>query len=223
MNYKQIKPYTSMNSKIKIKIAVSLLTVVVLFIIVSILVRQNLDFFHSLIESHYVLGIFVFIFLEIISIVAAPITSLPIIPIASNTYGILLTSLFYFIGGVIGSIIAFFIGKKFRNNLLGKIVSLEDIELIEKAIPKKNYFWTLVLMRIVIPPDVLSYTLGIATSTKYNLFIWTTVIGTIPSAFFFSSLGVLPLPYQIIGWIFGVAVLIALLKILFRKKLKNKS
>ena len=89
-----------------------------LFVIVSISVQQNLDSLKILIKNNFTLGIFLFILLEITSIVLAPVTSLPLLPLASNTYGVWLSSLFYIIGGIIGSIIAFFIGRKFRNKII---------------------------------------------------------------------------------------------------------
>ena len=204
--------------KTKIKIIVSLFIVIVLFGIVSFLVKSNITFFKILIENNFSLGIFLFIFLEILSIVIAPITSLPLIPIASNTYGVFLTSIFFVIGGFFGSLIAFFIGKKLRKRAIGKVISLEDVKLIGNAIPKKYHFLALLLMRIVVPADILSYTLGITTSISNRLFIATTLIGIIPSAIFFSYLGTFSLTFQFIGWTIGIIVLIAFLYLLFRKK-----
>lgn len=207
-----------MKIKTKIKIIASLLIAIFLFVTVSVLVKQNISYLRELIEDNFTLGIFIFILLEIVSIVLAPVTSLPLLPLASNTYGILLSSIFYIIGGIIGSVIAFHIGRKFKAKILGKMVSLEETKLVKDAIPKKHHFHTLILMRIIIPADILSYALGIATNIGYGIFILTTIIGIIPSAFFFSYLGVLPLIYQIIGWTLGIIVLVIFFKILLGKR-----
>ena len=207
-----------MKSKTLVKIIISLLLVIILFAIVSIQVQANLDFLRALIKEHFFLGMFIFVFIEIISIVIAPVTSLPLIPLAANTYGIPITILLFIIGDFFGSLIAFFIGRKFKNKFLGKFVQLEEVELVEKAIPKKHYFWTLILMRIIIPADILSYTLGIMTRISYPFFIITTIIGIIPASIYFSYLGVLPIFYQLMGWAYGILILAILLVILFRRR-----
>lgn len=207
-----------MEFKAKVKIILSLILVVLLFITVSVIVKDNLEFFNSLIKEYFVLGMFLFVIVEILSIVVAPITSLPIIPLASNTYGIWITSILYVIGGIIGSVIAFILGRKLKNKFLSKMVSLQEVALVEEAIPRKHYFWTLVLMRIVIPADILSYALGITSNVSYRIFVLTTIIGIIPSALFFAYLGVLPLAYQMIGWLFGIVMLSIILYSLFKKR-----
>lgn len=210
-----------MDYKLKLKIAISLFIFFSLFTSVSFVVQMNMDFFRSLVINHYIIGMFLFVFLIILSIVFAPLTSLPFLPLASNTYGVFLTSLFFIIGGFIGSIIAFFIARKFKSKIIGKMISTDEANLIEDAVPKKNYFWILILMRIFVPADVLSYSLGM-TSITPRIFILTTLIGIIPSAIFFSLLGITPWIYQIIVWIFVIFILVFGLYILFRNK-KNKT
>lgn len=202
----------------KLHIAVTLGIVIGIFVLISYLVQKNIVFFDNLITSHYALGIFIFIFAEVLAIVVAPITSLPLIPIASNTYGPLLTAFFYILGGIVGSFIAFWIGKTYGKNLVKKLVSIERAEEVSAAIPKKNLFVSLVLLRIVVPADILSYALGIFTEVGYGMFLLTLVVGTIPGAFYFSYLGALPLGYQILGWVGGLVFLVTVLYFMFRKK-----
>jgi len=207
-----------MRNKTKLNIALTLAFVIISFIIVSYFVQTNLIFLSKLIKDNYILGLFIFTLVDILSIVVAPVTSIPLIPIVANTYGVLITTIFFSIGGVIGSLIAFWIGKRYGKDLVKKIISIEEAEEVSGAINKKNLFFSLILLRIVVPADVLSYTLGIFTNIKYGMYISTLIIGIIPGAFYFAYVGSLPWLYQLIGWVVGIIVLILILWVTFRKK-----
>ena len=207
-----------MRRKTKIELAVIFLIVIVLFILVSYIVDSNIDFFKNIVQDNFYLGIFIFIILEVISIVVAPVTTIPILPIASKTYGVFLASCFFIIGGIIGSLIAFIIGKTFGKKVASRFVSIEQAEEAVKAFPKKHLFFSLIFLRTAVSSDVLSYSLGIFTKIGYKMFISTTVIGIIPSAIFFAYLGVLPTIYQIIGWVLGIVILLIILYFMFKRR-----
>lgn len=207
-----------MKRKIKIEIAVTLAIVIGLFILVSLIVNHNLGFFKDLIQDNYILGIVVFILFEVVSIVIAPITSIPLIPIASMTYGVFLTSIFNIVGGIIGSMIDFWIGRSFGKRFAARFVSIEQAESAIQAISKKNKFLTMIILRMIAPPDVLSYGLGIFTKIGYGFFIITMIIGIVPGSVYIAFLGSLPILYQLAGWILGAIIILLTLAILFRKK-----
>lgn len=207
-----------MKTKTKWNIAFTLALVILSFVIVSYFVEQNIQFLINLIEGNYVLGLIIFTLADILSVVIAPVTSLPLIPIASKTYGVLITTIFFSIGGIIGSLIAFWIGRKYGKSLVKKIISIDEAEEVSEAINKKNLFFSLILLRIVVPADVLSYALGIFTNVKYGMYILTLVLGIIPGALYFAYIGSLPWEYQIFGWLAGIIVLVLILWITFKKK-----
>jgi len=207
-----------MRNKTKLNIAITLALVILSFIIVSYFVEQNIDSLGKLIRENYALGLFIFTLADILSVVIAPITSLPLIPIASNTYGVLITTIFFSIGGIVGSLIAFWIGRKYGKNLVKKIISIDEAEEVSEAINKKNLFFSLIVLRIVVPADVLSYALGIFTNVKYGMYVLTLIIGIIPGAFYFAYIGSLPWEYQIFGWVAGIIVLVSILWGTFRKR-----
>lgn len=212
-----------MKNKTKLNIVLTLLFVIFSFLTVSYFVQKNILFLTDIIEKNYTLGLVIFTLVDILSIVIAPVTSIPLIPLASNTYGVLVTAIFYSIGGIIGSIIAFWIGRTYGKGIVKKIVSIEEAEEVSEAINKKNLFFSLILMRIIVPADVLSYALGIFTRVGYGIYISTLIIGTIPGAFYFSYIGSLPWFYQIFGWIAGIIVLVFILWLTFRtRKQKEK-
>ncbi|HDK41995.1 MAG TPA: hypothetical protein ENG87_01345, partial [Candidatus Pacearchaeota archaeon] len=118
----------------KIKGLIEVLIIVTLFLLFSYLVQKNISYFESLIVND-VLGILVFIFIEFISIVVAPVTTLPLIPIASNLWGWVLTGLISIFAWSFGAWVAFVIGRKYGVQIIKKFISLKDIYRIEKKVP----------------------------------------------------------------------------------------
>ena len=192
------------------------LTVIALFILVSYYTKQNVDFLKNLIGNDF-RGVFVYILIVIFAIVFAPVSMMPLIPLASGLWGWQYAAIVNIIGWMLGSFIVFFICRKFGIALIKKFVSLDEIYRWEKRIPEKNIFFTLILLRMTIPVDVLSYALGLLTKINFRIYALTTIIGIIPFAFVFSYLGTISITYQIIGFIaIGFAIVF-----LNRKLLKS--
>lgn len=194
----------------------SLLLIVLLFILSSYLVRENIDFIKSLIGNDFS-GILIYILITIIAIVIAPISMMPLVPIASNLWGWVSAGVFTFTGWTIGAFIVFWISRKYGVKLIKKFVSLEKINKLESKIPKENLFIDILLLRMIIPVDVLSYALGLFTKINFKTYAITTMIGIIPFTFVFSYLGTVSLYYQIFGLI-GIGIVIILITKFHRKK-----
>ena len=138
------------------------LFVILLFILVSYYTRQNIEFLKGLIGNDF-RGILIYILITIFAIVFAPVSMMPLIPLASNIYGIFFSAIINIIGWTIGSFIVFFICRKYGVKLIKKFVSLENIYKWENKIPKKKVFFTLILLRMTVPVDILSYALSLLT------------------------------------------------------------
>jgi uncharacterized membrane protein YdjX (TVP38/TMEM64 family) len=140
----------------------------------------------SLIEKYYYLGMFFFILIETLSIVLAPLTSTPLVPIASQTYGIWITFILFYIGNFIGSLIAFILAKTYGKKIVSNFISLEKAEDIVDGLSKRHKFLSLVILRVIIPADILSYSLGIFTKINYRIFLITLLVGSIPGSLYFA-------------------------------------
>ena len=197
------------------KLLLTALFIAIFFIVVSYLVQTNLEKIKSIIEINIYLGIIVFMLLEVASIVVAPLTTVPFLPIASNVFGWQLTAFLSIISWTTGSMIAFLIGKKYGKGFVKKYSSM-DIGL-EKLISKKHLFFVIVVLKIAIPTDIISYSLGIFTNIKTKMFFQTS-IGIIPNAFFLAYLGTLPTIFQIIGFALGLIFVLVILFIAIGKK-----
>ena len=202
--------------KEKTKSFIGLLIILGLFILSSYLVRENIDLIKDLIGNDF-LGILIYILITITAIVIAPISMMPLIPIASNIWGRVPTAIILIFGWTLGSIIVFWISRKYGVPLIKKFVSLEKINKLESKIPKENLFLDIVLLRMIIPVDILSYALGLFSKVKFKTYFLATIIGLIPFAFAFSFLGTVPFYYQLIGF-FVIGLIIVLIHEFYRKK-----
>src|SRR3989344_3373103 len=165
--------------------------VIALFVLVSYYTKQNIDFLKELIGNDF-RGILIYILITIFAIVFAPVSMMPLIPVASNIYGVFYAAIINIVGWTIGSFIVFFICKKYGISIIKKFVSHEKIYKWEKRIPKKNVFVTLILLRMSVPVDILSYALSLLTKIDFKIYALTTIIGIIPFSFVFSYLGTIP-------------------------------
>jgi len=199
---------------------IGIFIIVIFFILSSYIVEKNLDFFRDNLNGVH--GIFLYIFIVIIAEVIAPVSAIPLLPVASNVWGWYWAAILSIIGWVIGAIIAFEIARKFGVPLVKKLVPLEQIYKIEKKIPTEHVFLSVVLLRITIPVDLLSYALGLFSSIKRKDYILATTIGVIPFGFILAYIGTLPFFYQIIGIIIAfVIILIGILSIYNKKRIKD--
>lgn len=184
-------------NKALIKSAIPLIILAIFFIASTYVAQSYEDYFQSLIINRGLLGISIYILIEIIATVVAPLSSFPLIPIAANIWGPFITAIASFIGWMIGSIIAFYISRKYGRRFVEKIMSKESLEAMESRVPKTNLFWSIVLLRLTLPVDVLSYVLGLFKTISWRVYLPSTFIGIIPFSFIFSYTGSLPLKYQI--------------------------
>ncbi len=170
---------------------------VVFFFVVASLVADKYDVqMQTFVQGGGMMGIFAYVFITIIAVVVAPISTLPLLPIASMAWGWFLAGLLSIIGWTIGSQIAFFLARHFGKPFLRRIVSLEKLEKFEKRIPEKNVFLTVVFLRMAVPVDILSYALGLFSRMGSVSYFFATLIGVTPFAFVFAYVGTLSFLYQ---------------------------
>jgi len=130
-----------------------------------------------------------FIFLAFLAVVIAPLTVIPLIPVAGALFGPFLAAVYTILGWFLGSLVDFWLAREFGRPVLEKFVSLKSIEKYENYIPKEMEFWWVFLLRMIIPVDLLSYALGLfsrISSWKYSL---ATFFSIMPFAFVISYAG----------------------------------
>ncbi len=186
----------------------SVFVVVILFVVASFLVQKNVDIIKLYIGDYGILGAFLYIWVTIIAIVFAPVTTMPLIPLAANIWGWFWAGVFSIIGWVVGSAIAFWLARNLGWPILKKFPAIKNLQKFESKIPQSNIFWSVVFLRIVMPVDILSYALGLFSNISFTGFILATTIGVIPFAFIYSFLGTLPIYFQIISFFVAISLII---------------
>lgn len=171
--------------------------IVLLFVLASVFADWYQSEMRVLVNDESAFGMAAYVFLTIIAVVVAPVSTLPLIPLASKMWGGFMAGILSIIGWTVGAQIAFFLARRFGKPFVKKIVSLDKLHNIEERIPKHDLFWTVVFLRITVPVDVLSYALGLFSRIKSAPYFFATLIGVVPFAFVFSYAGALPFLYQI--------------------------
>jgi len=181
----------------KIKALLEIIGIVILFLIFAYLVQENLSFFERFLGKNF-WGFLIYSIIEIISIVIAPLTSIPLVPIVSNLWGWQLAAVISVFSWTLGAIIAFVLARKYGVKIVQKLISLESIYNLEKKIPQEHLFFSVLFLRMVIPVDILSYALGLFSRIKFWPYAIATFIGIIPGVVLFAYVGAIPFIYQVI-------------------------
>ncbi|MCH7850769.1 MAG: VTT domain-containing protein [Nanoarchaeota archaeon] len=196
----------------------AILIVILLFAISSSIIQQNIEGIENFIYKGYIIGALVYIFIVAVAVVIAPVSVIPLIPLMSMMYGWQISGLLSILGWTLGAGIAFKLSREYGIPLVKKFISLKKIENIEKKIPKRNIFWSIVFLRMALPVDILSYALGLFSKVKFKTYLIATIIGITPFAFILAYIGILPIYYQIISLAIGSIIII--LGVLIKKNKK---
>jgi len=179
---------------------------VAIFVVLAQWSQQHVELIQSLTTQAGWLGVFSYVGIMMVSIVFAPLGTGFLLPVASNSYGPFLAAIYSIIGWTLGSVIAFWIAKTFRKKIYKDQVFVRRIQGYEKSIPKYQFYSLLILLRVALPIDLLSYALGFASTISYRAFFVTTLIGATPMTFVFTYASTSSVMVQILVSIFSTAV-----------------
>lgn len=132
------------------------------------------------------IGYFIFL---IISVVAAPFSSLPLVPFAVGAWGVAVTSVLNSIGWWVGALLAFELARLVGRPLLRHVVSLERVERWVARLSGRATFFSIVLLRTFLPVEIPSYALGLIQSVERRTHAIASLIGIIPLAILWTALG----------------------------------
>jgi uncharacterized membrane protein YdjX (TVP38/TMEM64 family) len=180
-------------------------------------VRARAEAIRSFIDAEPFWGLFLYILLNILDAVVAPGATLPLIPVAVHIWGRVFAAFATMAGWTAGSLIAFLIARRWGYPIVKKLTSIQRVRGMRRYIPE-DLFWSIVLVRLVLPMDVISYVLGLFTDIGWSRYIMATALGLTPPAFLLAYLGKLPHAYEIIALGVGGAFVVAALLIASRRK-----
>ncbi len=159
------------------------------FIDSTTLYRIVIDWFVNPIYNLGIWGIFLFIGIMAIQGLIIPLPSEVVLLATGMIWGWLGGGIMGVIGSVAAGTLCFYISRKGGRPLAEKFVGKKAIDLADRFIHKYGTF-SILIGRLIpfIPFDVVSYAGGVVDidAKKYT---FTTFIGSIPRAFFYSVLG----------------------------------
>jgi len=184
-------------------------TILILFILASFIIHTYESEINMLAERGGAFGMIAYIFIVVLAIVIAPISTIPLIPIASGLWGWFIAGVLSITGWAIGAQIAFHLARRFGKPLVEKLISIEKLTKFEERFSKEHIFWTIVFLRIVIPVDILSYAIGLFSNIKSSIYFFATVIGILPFAFVLAYAGTLTVWLQLIVFLVVATIFIS--------------
>lgn len=193
--------------KINRKEVAAIVFLVIFFSAAFFATRYYTDLIGEVSAKTGIWGMVFYVAVTVLAVVLAPVSTLPLVIIAAAAWGNLTAALLSVVAWTLGAVIAFVLARIFGRPLVARLVNLERAREIEQRIPQKNFFWSVVFLRMVLPVDVLSYGLGLFSSMGFWPYLASTLIGVIPFAFIFSYSAELPVFYQAL--IIGLAFVIA--------------
>lgn len=123
-----------------------------------------------------------------VSVVISPIPSAPLAVVAGAIWGPVLAGIYSVIGGFLGSLIAYFLGRTLGRSaikaLTGKII------YFSKKRGEIYLGWFIFITRLlpVLSFDLISYAAGIA-NLSLPIYVTATLLGMIPSTLLLTSMG----------------------------------
>ena len=187
-----------------------ILTIVglVVFLFLAQIASQYSQELQSFSEYSGWMGVGMYILLMFLSVVFAPLNTVFLIPLSSQTFGPFWAAIYSLIGWITGSMVAFWLARELGQKNLENTKIIKKLDKWEKKMPLFQYYIFIIFLRMFMPADILSYSLGLMKRLGYKEFFWTTVLGLTPFAFIFTYVSTSSLRYQIVlGLIFLVIYL----------------
>ncbi len=180
----------------------------ILFVLSGYLAQVYQDQLVGLMSGRTVSGALVYVFGATIATIIAPLSFLPILPVAVTLWGSFVAALLSIVAWSLGAAIAFLLARRYGRPLVLHFVGERKMSLASRMIPEKYLFVAVVFLRMALPVDLLSYALGLLGVMRFMPYMAATVIGITPFAFAFSYLAQMSFTFQAISLIVGVSVIV---------------
>lgn len=148
-----------------------------------------LAYLTDLTHAHAGVSHLAFVLLLFIATVFAPITVLPMVPVLAPVFGPFVTGVLSIIGWTSGAMVAFLISRHFGRPIAQQFISLSELDKAIGHIPENTRFFMIVLLRMAIPVDAMSYALGLVRTISFWNYTIATMIGVAWFSFIFAYAG----------------------------------
>lgn len=193
------------------------LLMAVLFLLASYFSQEYVSEIMDLFGTLGNFGMFLYVLVAMFATVVAPVSGLPLLPVAVALWGSFITALLSAFAWSLGAGIAFLLARRFGKPLVMLFVEKKKLEIFSKLIPEKYMFLAIVVLRISLPVDVLSYALGLFGVVPFRTYMLATVIGIVPFAFIFSYMVTISIWYQFVLIFLGTTIVVLSLPYIKRR------
>ncbi|MEX0933715.1 MAG: VTT domain-containing protein [Candidatus Paceibacterota bacterium] len=181
--------------------------VAILFIVSAYLSQAYQPQIKMLITSYNGWGMVAYVLFATFETVIAPVSTLPILPVAVASWGSFTAALLSITAWTLGSIIAFLLARRYGRPIIERFFDIRKVEALGAGLLTHNVFWTVLFARMVIPVDLLSYAVGLFVPMRTSLFALATLIGITPFAFVFAYTSSLSLVYIILIGVVSLVIM----------------
>jgi uncharacterized membrane protein YdjX (TVP38/TMEM64 family) len=160
-------------------------SLVAILIIPFIFVNGSLSFLQEVVHESKGMGMILYVLL-LAAAVVIPFFNFPAFLLAGALWPPPIAATLGILGWSMGAAVVFYVVRTVKKPLLRRFISLNKIEEYERRISNVEKFWNIVLLRMFVPVDVLSYALALFTKISFMRYMTATIIGITPFAIIFS-------------------------------------
>lgn len=208
----------------KIKIIWYILTIIPIILIILGYIFPSAFFasqesIRTFVTSFGIFAPIAFILLQILQVVLTPISHYAVSIAGGFIFGLWQGFIYNWIGRVIGTTIAFYLGRKFGRKIIQHVVKPETLGKYDKLFDKGKFVLFLMYFLPLFPDDELSYLAGFS-SMKAKVFLPIMILGHIGGSLGLAVLGS-GLSYKHPVFIIGsiITIICGILFVLYYRKI----
>jgi len=149
---------------------------------------SNQERIRDFVESYGIFAPIVFVIIQILEVVLTPISHYVVGLAGGFIFGTWYGFILNYIGRVIGTLIAFYLGRNFGRKIIKHLVKQENVAKYDKLFEKGKLILFLMYFLPIFPDDELSYLAGFS-SMKARVFIPIILLGHIGGSLGLAFLG----------------------------------
>ena len=149
---------------------------------------SNQERIRDFVESYGALAPIAFVIIQILQVVLTPISHYVVGLAGGFIFGTWYGFILNYIGRVIGTLIAFYLGRNFGRKIIKHLVKQENVAKYDKLFEKGKLILFLMYFLPIFPDDELSYLAGFS-SMKARVFIPIILLGHIGGSLGLAFLG----------------------------------
>ena len=183
------------------------LCILALFVLAGRLAGAYEDTLVRSIGQFGLLGMAVYIVVATVAVIIPIFDFLLFMPVAVTLWGSFLAALLSIVAWVLGAMVAFLLARRYGHPLVHRLMSGKKLARMAHIVPAHHMFFGVILLRIILPIDLVSYFLGLFDLIRFGPYVVATIAGITPFAFAFAYLSGAHVMFQLGAFLFGVIAL----------------